>query len=101
MSSEIPSAQSDAANHDPSQVWSLYVFQVAGRAAQQRVLRALVELAREGVTGLGTHRGSEHFVIVDYSTDTDKAHAKRVVQAIDPSASITFSGRKRQIARNP
>jgi hypothetical protein len=81
-------------------VWSLYVFQVADRNAQQRVLRALLDLGRDGITGLGTRRGSEHFVIVDYSTDADKAAAKRVVKAIDPQASLTFSGRQRQILRD-
>jgi hypothetical protein len=81
-------------------VWSLYVFQVADRNAQQRILRALLDLGQDGITGLGTHRGSEHFVIVDYSSDADKADAKRVVRSIDPTATVTFSGRKRQIARN-
>jgi hypothetical protein len=80
--------------------WSLYVFRVADREAQQRILRALLDLGRDGITGLGTHRGSEHFVIVDYSTGADKAAAKRVVQAIDPQASLTFSGRQGQILRD-
>lgn len=100
MSSETPSIGTEQADHDPTRGWSLDVFQLADRKTQQRILRALRDLERNGVTGLGTHRGSEHFVIVDYATDADKAHAKRVVLSIDPGATLTFSGRKRQIARN-
>lgn len=99
MFSEAPPEETRAADHDPTRIWSLYVFLVAGRRAQQRVLRALLDLGRDGVTGLGTHRGSEYFVIVDYATDTDKGHAKRTVRAADPTAVVTFSGPKRQTAR--
>ena len=100
MFSEIPSDAAREPIQDATPIWSLYVFRVAGRRAQQRILRALLELGRHGVTGLGTHRGSDYFVIVDYSSDADKAHAKRVVRDVDPGAAVTFSGRKRQIARN-
>lgn len=100
MFSETPSFGARSANHDPTRVWSLYVFLVADRAAKQRVLRALGGPGHEGVTALGTRRGSEHFVIVDYSTGADKANVKRAVLTIDPRATVTFSGRKRQILRN-
>ncbi|MCW2750822.1 MAG: hypothetical protein JWR83_1932 [Aeromicrobium sp.] len=100
MFSETPLFGTAEANHDPTPVWSLYVFLVTDRESQLRILRALLDLGRDGITGLGTHRGSENFVIVDYSNDADRAHARRVVNTIDPSATITFTGRKRQIARN-
>lgn len=100
MFSDTPSFATEEVNQDPARTWCLYVFQVAGHTAQQRILSALLELELDGVTGLGTHRGSEHFVIVDYSTATDKAQAKQVVLAVDPDAVVTFSGRKRQIGRD-
>jgi hypothetical protein len=93
MFSDHPSSP----GYQPIGTWSLFVFLVSGHSAQQGILRSILDLGRDGVTALGTRRGSEHFVIVDYSTDTDRAHAKRVVLAIDPGATITFSGRKHEL----
>lgn len=100
MFSLTPLLARHPAKHEPTPVWSLCIFRVADRASQQSVLRALHGLDREGVTALGAHRGSEHFVIVDVQSVRDKASARHVVSTRDPGAIVTFSGRKRQVLRS-
>ena len=97
MFSNHPSAPNYRPIDDPIRHWSLYVFSVAGSRAQQQILRSITHLQRDGVTALGTRRGSEYFVIVDYDTAGDRSQAKQVVLSIDPHATISFAGRKHQI----
>lgn len=71
--------------------WTLGVCLVENHSAQQSILVALRDLGRPGLTALGTHRGPEVFVIVDWQTPTDQICAKKVVMALDPHATTTLT----------
>ena len=69
--------------------WALSVFRVENPQAQQRVLQALRRLGRADLTVLGTQRGNEAFVVIDW--DATLAEARPVVMAADRHAAITFT----------
>jgi hypothetical protein len=75
--------------------WALSVFRVEDHMAQQRVLRALRQLGRADVTAMGTQRGSETFVVIDWDSASDEPHTKSVVMAADRHAAITFTSEGR------
>ena len=71
--------------------WALSVFRVEDHVAQQRVLRALRRLGRADLTAIGTQRGSETFVVIDWDAVLDEGRAIQVVMAADRHATVTFS----------
>jgi hypothetical protein len=75
----------------PASAFSLEVFRVVDQATQQRALLALGRLRRRGVRALGTSLQSEIYVVVDCRTTADSARVRRVVRALDPHSTTTFS----------
>jgi hypothetical protein len=82
----------------PAHSWALSVFRVEDHLAQQRVLRALRRLGRADLTALGTQRGGETFVVIDWDVTSDKVNAKQIVMSADRHAAITFTSRESQAA---
>lgn len=54
MSSDHPSSPRYRPSGQTARAWSLYVYLVADRAAQQRILRAIPSLGRPGATALAS-----------------------------------------------
>ena len=77
--------------------WALSVFRVEDHAAQQRVLLALRRLGRDDLTAMGTQRGNETFVVIDWDSLSDEGYAKQVVSAADPHAAITYASERQGV----
>lgn len=73
--------------------WAVSVFRVEDHVAQQRVLRALRRLGRADLTAIGTQRGGETFVVIDWDFASDEVQAKQVVLTADRRATNTFTSR--------
>ena len=76
--------------------WALSVFRVEDHVAQQRVLQALQRLGRADLTAMGTQRGDETFVVIDWDSLADGSHAKQVVMAADRHATITYASERQE-----
>lgn len=74
--------------------WALSVFRVEDHVAQQRVLRALRRLGRADVTAMGTRRGSETFVVIDWDCASDGFPPPEVVLTADRRATTMFTSRR-------
>lgn len=77
--------------------WALSVFRVEDHAAQQRVLQALRGLGRADLTAMGTQRGDETFVVIDWDSLSDGGYAKQVVMAVDRHATVTYASERREV----
>lgn len=74
--------------------WALSVFRVEDHVAQQRVLRALRRLGRADLTAVGTRRGSETFVVIDWDCASNGFPPPEVVLTADRRATNTFTSRR-------
>lgn len=81
----------------PAHSWALSVFRVEDQVAQQRVLRALRRLGRADLSAIGTQRGSETFVIIDWDAMSDGTRTTSAVMAADRHAEVTFRSRQREV----
>lgn len=89
MISEIPFTPERSSGVLPT--WALSVFRVEDHVAQQRVLRALRRLGRADLTAMGTRRGSESFVVIDWDSAADGFPPVEVVLTADRRATTTFT----------
>jgi hypothetical protein len=79
--------------------WALSVFRVEDHVAQQRVLRALRRLGRADLTAMGTRRGSETFVVIDWDSASCGFPPTEVVLTADRRAMTTFTSRREVVLR--
>lgn len=91
MISETPFTPERRSGVPPT--WALSVFRVEDHVAQQRVLRALRRLGRADLTAMGTRRGSEFFVVIDWDCASDGFPPTKVVLTADRRASTSFTSR--------
>jgi hypothetical protein len=66
--------------------WTVVVYEVSGRPAQQSVLADFHTAAMSGVVALGTQCATASYVVVECRSDEDVWLVDAVVHQIDPDA---------------
>lgn len=75
----------------PQRHWCVEIHHVRNQDRQQRVLEAFRDIARAGVTALGSQCGDQWFVVVETGTVEDRFLARDTISAVDPHATRAYS----------